>query len=432
MSRTIKKLQVILSIVLLFSMFISVMPVYANTKRVLKITNGSAYQGNDATVEVKVELNELLEVANLSFTLEYDADNFNVSNIELEPNIKEQLALSYNIPSAGRIAVIGGGEDHNIENEEYKSPVLIATIKFSPKDSVVIGKKYPVTFNKANLTTIVNGEAVSADESNLEKVNGSITINKRPSGGGGGTSNPAPYLPGGGDTKPDDKQDPDTKDPDDKQDPDEKDPDDKDDPDKKDPDDKDPSDVDEKPTSVDSFADVDESFNWSRSAVDFLVKRGVIGGTSSTTFEPARSITRAEFTKIIVAAFNFEDTEGDVSFTDVSEDDWHHEFVLVAVKNGLVRGYPEGDFRPNATISREEMATILVRAFENLGIEVDAGEMNFTDADDIGDWASEYVAALANLGIVQGRGDNMFVPKDNLTRAEAAVVIYNSFTRFLE
>ncbi|MDD3766898.1 MAG: S-layer homology domain-containing protein, partial [Eubacteriales bacterium] len=141
---------------------------------------------------------------------------------------------------------------------------------------------------------------------------------------------------------------------------------------------------------------------------------------------------RAEFTKIIVAAFGFEDTEGDVSFTDVSDDDWYSEFVKIAVKNGLVQGYPEGDFKPNATITREEMATILVRAFKSMGIDVETGDVDFADSDEIGDWAAEYVATLAKLGIVQGRGDNMFVPKDNLTRAEAAVVIYKSIMQLFE
>ena len=182
-------------------------------------------------------------------------------------------------------------------------------------------------------------------------------------------------------------------------------------------------------TSVNSFTDIPADFDWAKSSIDILVKAGVINGTTGITFEPARSITRAEFTKIMVAAFGFENAVGEsMSFTDVSASDWFYSFVIAGVKAGLVQGYPEGDFRPDQTITREEMAAILIRTFTKLGMDIDPAELTFADADEVGDWAKADVAALANLGIVQGRGENMFAPKAELTRAEAARVVDLSLT----
>lgn len=428
MRKIAAEFKALFSVVLVFALLFSVMPNYAyaaGEDYKFKISKHTITKGGTAEVDVKIELNRVLDIANLSFLLRYRRDVFDVTNadVKLDNDLKELLALESNVvehkvdKKIGEIRVVGFiTKNENITEEQLVNhpidkPIVVASIKFKAKDNAPLGE---YELRLADYSVVRFDENRQVVELQAAHEPGSITIRtggSRP----GQSSDPSKYT-GGGDQKPDDQK-PDDEKPDDEK------------PDGEKPDDEKPSDG---PTSVDSFEDISESLEWSKPAIDYLVKRGIISGTSENSFEPERSITRAEFTKIIVAAFGFEDTEGDVSFTDVSDDDWYSEFVKIAVKNGLVQGYPEGDFKPNATITREEMATILVRAFKSMGIDVETGDVDFADSDEIGDWAAEYVATLAKLGIVQGRGDNMFVPKDNLTRAEAAVVIYKSIMQLFE
>jgi len=177
------------------------------------------------------------------------------------------------------------------------------------------------------------------------------------------------------------------------------------------------------PTGADSFEDL-EGYDWAKDSIDALVKKGIISGTSSNTFEPGRNITRAEFAKLIVTAFGIGEGDDSSDYSDVNSSDWYYQFVKAAAAANIVTGYEDGGFKPNNTITRQEMAAIIVRAFKAKGVELPAAEPAFADNDEIGDWAKEYVGVLTSLGIVQGRGENKFAPTESLTRAEAAKVIH--------
>ena len=69
---------------------------------------------------------------------------------------------------------------------------------------------------------------------------------------------------------------------------------------------------------------------------------------------------------------------------------------------------------------------MLVRAFKAFGVAVPEGRMTFADADEMGDWSANEIASLVQIGIVNGKGDNKFAPKDNLTRAEAEKMSYGA------
>ncbi len=197
-------------------------------------------------------------------------------------------------------------------------------------------------------------------------------------------------------------------------------------PDGEQPDDKQPDDGqsgDVQPTGADSFEDL-EGYDWAKDSIDALVKKGIISGTSSNTFEPGRNITRAEFAKLIVTAFGIGEGDDSSDYSDVNSSDWYYQFVKAAAAANIVTGYEDGGFKPNNSITRQEMAAIIVRAFKAKGVELPAAEPAFADNDEIGDWAKEYVGVLTSLGIVQGRGENKFAPTESLTRAEAAKVIH--------
>ena len=91
-----------------------------------------------------------------------------------------------------------------------------------------------------------------------------------------------------------------------------------------------------------------------------LASIGVIKGVGDNQFAPDRAITRAEFT-VIAMRFADLDTSGENIFTDVSADDWFYEQVVGSIKYGWITGYEDGTFRPNNTITRAEVTTIVNR-----------------------------------------------------------------------
>lgn len=122
-----------------------------------------------------------------------------------------------------------------------------------------------------------------------------------------------------------------------------------------------------------TFADVKENA-WYATAVGVLASSGIINGTSETTFEPARAITRAEFTAICTRFAKA--ASGSVSFTDVSVNHWAYGAISTAVSYGWVRGDGTGKFNPDAKITRAEAAAIVNRVLGRLGdsAAIKAGE----------------------------------------------------------
>ncbi len=170
-----------------------------------------------------------------------------------------------------------------------------------------------------------------------------------------------------------------------------------------------------------------ENTVWAKEAVSNLYKAGIISGKSKTEFVPSDVVTREEFTKMVVLAFLGNPGDVECDFGDVSG--WSVPYIASAAKEGIVSGVADGIFNPKGNISREQAATIIARAI-NKGGEFEEYKTNFDDNTSISSWAKEGVAFLAGKGIVSGRGNNLFCPADNMTRAEAAVIIYNSMKFF--
>lgn len=105
-----------------------------------------------------------------------------------------------------------------------------------------------------------------------------------------------------------------------------------------------------------TFSDVAED-EWFAKQVEVLASLGLVAGYPDGTFDPWAPITRAEFATMAVALGQFE-IDGTELFPDVEESDWFYDFVRTAANNGLVVGYPDGDFRPEANITRAEAAVV--------------------------------------------------------------------------
>ena len=113
-------------------------------------------------------------------------------------------------------------------------------------------------------------------------------------------------------------------------------------------------------TETNDYTDV-SSADWFNNAVSTLSRMGILGGYEDGTFRPNATITRAEFAKIAVSFFEYEDIEAENIFTDVAEGSWYENFVAVAAEIGLIEGYEGSVFRPDESITRAEACTIINR-----------------------------------------------------------------------
>ncbi|MGN7384200.1 S-layer homology domain-containing protein [Paenibacillus sp. SAFN-117] len=171
------------------------------------------------------------------------------------------------------------------------------------------------------------------------------------------------------------------------------------------------------------FIDIQPS-HWAKDAIEELAAKQMITGTSSTTFEPDRSVTRAEFTALLIRALNLTQA-GVLSFTDVEKGAWYEEPISIAVQSGIANGKSATVFDPNGDITRQEMVTMLIRAYKiSKGVEwPDSMESGFTDESNVSPWALEYVRAAAALHLIEGREQGKFIPDGISTRAEAAMLL---------
>lgn len=174
-------------------------------------------------------------------------------------------------------------------------------------------------------------------------------------------------------------------------------------------------------TSAAAFVDVSAD-NWFSAPVGSLSGAGIISGYEDGAFKPYNNITRAEFTKIIVSAFSVV-ANNEVAFNDVSDDAWYSSSVKAACGAQLINGY-DGMFNPQSFITREDAAVILGRVAKLFKITY-GGYKEFLDMNDVATYALTTVGAFYENGVVSGSADGNFYPKSNITRAEAAQLIYN-------
>ena len=175
--------------------------------------------------------------------------------------------------------------------------------------------------------------------------------------------------------------------------------------------------VDTTPFAGGQFADT--SSHWAAKYIDKLVKSGAISGYGDGTFKPDNTITRAEFTKIIVSVFALEGNGGS-DYGDVSKDAWYSDYIARASANAIIYG-SDGKFFPDNNITRQDAALIIYRVLKLKNIPMQGGSV-FADQDEIADYAKDAVSHMSGIGIINGY-EGKFMPRNNITRAEAATII---------
>lgn len=176
------------------------------------------------------------------------------------------------------------------------------------------------------------------------------------------------------------------------------------------------------------FADV-PSGHWASMAIRTLNAKFIVNGINETQFRPNGNITRAEFAAIVVRAFELKTPTNTTSkFKDVSKGAWYADIVAAAVAADVTRGMTADTFAPNATITREQMAAMIVRASGAAGNGSVANlNAKFKDAGKISNWARESTSIAVDKGWIQGKPGGKFDPKASATRAESAMMLYNMF-----
>lgn len=172
-----------------------------------------------------------------------------------------------------------------------------------------------------------------------------------------------------------------------------------------------------------SFSDLND-VEWAREAIEKLYEQGIINGKDAGIFAPKDYITRAEFAAILAKGFDLKQSGDTTRFTDIQKNDWFFGYVAAGEAAGIIKGSGK-EFMPDKRITREEMAVFLVRTlmYKNKYFEVQSGLQKYLDGAEISDYAKEAVEVMTAAGIITGDTNGLFRPKDNSTRAEAAVMI---------
>ncbi|OPA73375.1 hypothetical protein BVG16_29010 [Paenibacillus selenitireducens] len=173
-----------------------------------------------------------------------------------------------------------------------------------------------------------------------------------------------------------------------------------------------------------TFTDV-PSEHWASRTLQILAAKHIIQGTTDVTFQPSNKTTRAEFITMLSKVLKLPtETSAQTTFNDVTSNAWYAEDVAASVKAGIVTGRNDHIFAPEETITRAEMAVLIVRS---LGIDVQnyATTSSYADAKNIPIWALPYVTDATDANLIQGRGQEIFAPQQPALRAESAQLIFN-------
>ncbi|UPK46802.1 S-layer homology domain-containing protein [Paenibacillus pabuli] len=170
------------------------------------------------------------------------------------------------------------------------------------------------------------------------------------------------------------------------------------------------------PGGTKNFTDLEG--HWASGSIMDLVELGVIQGYPDNSFRPDNKITRAEFVTLVVKALHLQGSV-DKGFADTTSH-WAQVAISTAASMGIVNGYSDNTFGPDELVTREQIATMVVRAAQ---IADSDSNISFSDVNEISDWARSSLTAAITNGLVNGYPDGTLKPKGNTTRAEAATLI---------
>lgn len=176
------------------------------------------------------------------------------------------------------------------------------------------------------------------------------------------------------------------------------------------------------------FNDVDES-DWFYDPVCYVYSEGLMTGVSATEFAPNTTTTRAMIVSMLARLENVTSAES-AGFSDIHEGDWYATAVNWAASAGIVNGVSDDSFAPNAAVTREQLAAMLMNYAEWKGLDTSArADLDgYIDAENISSWATETMSWAVAEGLISGVTNDTLAPQESATRAQVAAIVQ----RFLE
>lgn len=168
-----------------------------------------------------------------------------------------------------------------------------------------------------------------------------------------------------------------------------------------------------------------DSVDWAKDAILALAEKEIVNGVGDKTFAPNANVTREQFAKIVVGAFTPDAEEQDIEFSDVASGAWYESYIKKAYSEGIIKGMGDGNFGVGINVTRQDMCVMIYNAAKAAGMEFSTDAKEFADDDKIADYAKEAVYALKNAGAVSGMTATEFAPLGGATRAQAAKIIYS-------
>ena len=175
--------------------------------------------------------------------------------------------------------------------------------------------------------------------------------------------------------------------------------------------------------------------HWAEDVIRDLEARGILTGYDDGNFKPDIGVTRQEIAVIMTRALDLEEKAAEYADKDTGFADdqnvaaWGRGAINLMVEMGIYTGYDDNEFKPNKTILRQELIAVVMRyaAMTEEGMKA-----VFDDSHEIHGYAESFIAHASELGIVNGYPDGTFKPMNNVTRAEAAKIIYGVIDYYKE
>lgn len=178
---------------------------------------------------------------------------------------------------------------------------------------------------------------------------------------------------------------------------------------------------------------LDVKGHWIERYIEEMDKKNIIFEKEKNIFAPDQDATREEVIKMIISSFDLKVNDiNDSVFIDVNRDSEYYKYINTAFEYNIINGYSNNElrsFKPKNKITREEFILIIMKIYNDYvdNIEKENFDINtkeFKDIEKCSDWSKEYVKEAKQIGLINGRGNGFFYPKDNITRAETAITIF--------
>ena len=185
-------------------------------------------------------------------------------------------------------------------------------------------------------------------------------------------------------------------------------------------------------TNQKNFSDIANKSEEMQKAIRYLASKGIINGTTETTFSPDQTISRAQIASLMVQALGKMDNSATANFTDVPKNAWYYHQAASSQKHGLFSGYEDNTFRGGNVIQKDQLVNVAGNVLvKEMGYKAPGNPSTYLSkySDNVAGWAQPMVALATKENLVVYRTNGTFGGKGTMTRGDAAIIIYRLFMK---